>query len=294
MQKVSGNIYVFILLAIFLISCKNNGTGSNTNADTSANEGKERAKMMIQYSDQNVPRYYFVYEYNDDGFVKTEQIIDSTVYPVKVSTKIYYYEDSLLTKMDFIDDLGNTTYIVEYEYDDEGNMLKQTSRDAEIFNIVEYKYDERGNAVEQVTRDFSQGPEYVTKMQFAYDEEDNIIEGKSYDYQGNMNRWNKNIYVDDTMRAVIFLSPQGDTTHHIVYEYNNKGQLISEKEIGNDGNTYIIKSHGWDDDGNKVIEESNRYQFYKLIYYRNKETGRLEQERMFDLNGNLQRMIIYE
>lgn len=274
------------ILLIFTASCSNDI--SSTSAEKVVNTDDPMPQLLIQYNNNQQPLFYIEYEYDDEGKLIKEIQTDSTQNPVLVREKIYTYEDTLLTQTKV---LANSVfeYEINYYYNDKNQTIKEETKSSEVENIVTFTYDDRGNAIEQVNTTTGGGS---TRMEFQYNENDRIIDGKSYNVANQLVKWNKNVYVNDTLTDLLFLSAAGDTTHHIIYEYQN-GLLMMEKELGKDGNVYVLKEYTYDNSGKLLGEKASKYQNYRILYIRD-EAGEIESVKSYDQYEQLMRVVYYK
>lgn len=280
-------LFCFLLLTI--VACKNGSQKSNVHTNQ-ADGGEPRIAEMIQLDINGSPIIKYTYIYNALGKIQSEQIWDSTSSGIGFKEKLYYYErDTLMTEMQFHDELG-LVYKVINKYNDQGKLLTEESIDTSVYRRKTFSYDERWNVVKEESFERGQG---TSVIDFTYSETDKLLTATLYGYDNKKIKSNTYTYENDTLTELFFFDANDELTHHWVYEYNEGGLLVAEKEKNKDGTLFIIKSYIYDQEGNKLVEEESKYQFYRIDYIYD-ENGRLKTEHHKNQVGNIQRIVNYK
>ena len=88
------------------------------------------------------------------------------------STQTFNYENNLLLSTKTVGADGSIMSEVLYEYDSDGNLIKDEKREQGYSYITTYKYDLHGNLIELANPQF--------KRFYTYDDNDNLIEDKMF------------------------------------------------------------------------------------------------------------------
>ena len=133
-----------------------------------------RGKRTYSYDDSG--NLLEEFEYNETGLTaKTTFKYDSRGNQIEVNQ--WNYQDSFNSIRD--------TY--RYEFDDKGNRILQQdmSMEGKIANEFTYRYDTYGNVVERQYFNVYGKLANQTKYEYSYDEQNNWIERRTIDEQGN-------------------------------------------------------------------------------------------------------------
>lgn len=169
-------------------------------------------------------------EFDKDGNLRKETTYD---HHGEIEEVTDYNEDRLMIRKE---SFRWSHYLVEYEYDDEGNLTKETETDyddygnGELEKIFESIYDSEGEVIQRTVT--SSDGSYVVDNRVVTEEEDNkktlyiynqydelcYITEKEYDHKGNL--LNEVTY-SFTGGEKEFLSSEE-------YEYDSKGRVIVE------------------------------------------------------------------
>ncbi|MCT4596985.1 MAG: S8 family serine peptidase, partial [Vallitalea sp.] len=235
------------------------------------------------------------FAYKEYVYDKTGRVIEEKVGKDKVDyneipasdrfstvTKAYYSNGNLQTET------NSSGSKVEYEYDGNGNIIKQTLyEDKDTTRNTLYKYDHRGNIVQKkdyiragdlYNNDFANDDEVERVTTYQYDKNNNLIKETSpqnittsYRYD-KLNRQVRAYYKrmdEHDLPALIatittynsigkiktITDPNGNTTE---YEYNPMGHLVKTKQkVTIESNqTEIINQYAYDRAGRKTVEIS--------------------------------------
>lgn len=116
-----------------------------------------------------------IFTYNDNG----EKIKETYEYPKigKFSHKLFYYKNHRLVKMEEFDEKGQLTSYSEYEYNNEGNMIKEIkfNQDKNPYNEIRHKFV-NGMNVETMRYSLNNGKrEEYARISRQFDQNKNLI-----------------------------------------------------------------------------------------------------------------------
>lgn len=279
----------FFLLLIISFACCKNGSQQSNNTNHQQDRDEPLLYEMIQNDMMGNPIIKYTYSYNEKGKITAENIWDSSAAGIGHKEKLYFYkDDTLMTEMQFHDEFG-LIYKVVNSYDANGKLLMEESIDTTVYRRKSYTYDDRDNITREETFERGYGTSYVD---YTYTSADMLETAVMYGFDGEKVKSNTYKYENDTLSELFFYSAADELEHHWIYEYNDQGQMIAEKELGADGNIYIIRSMIYDKAGNKLVEEGSKYRFFRVDYIYD-EANRLKAEHHKNQVGNIQRILRY-
>jgi hypothetical protein len=199
-------------------------------------DGDGKAKYALFYNDKGnlikqgllnnhkqlqVDRELF---YNDSS-----QLIEERTYTssgdINSTSKYYYNDKKQLSKKEYIQfDHVSATWTLEY--DDKGKKVSETKSSGTMGNsITKYKYDERVFLIQEDKSNDSIGKE--ERVSYKYNGRGQIIEKKTKAYYSNTTITLKYTYNDAGKLTKIFEKSSNGVSSTTLYEYNDKGLLIS-------------------------------------------------------------------
>ncbi len=226
---------------------------------------------FYQHTIGNPEPYAFstrTYQFDENGYIttileddeETTVIYDSLVMKTEESTwkrgeliRKMLYQDNRLLVMEGTGASGSSKYRIEYEYDETGNSMQESTfdREGQPQSFIKYNYDSLGNVIEKLG--YNSRMELNFKNRFRYDAENRKTQLAIYDPESDL---------------VI----GGE-----IYAYNTDGSLASSRGYDENGTlgypreyTYKID---YDDHGNwlKRVTFINgvRHELYseREIYY---------------------------
>ena len=186
--------------------------------DSRGNIVKEKS-----YSDRNLS-WVRKYKYDKQGNIIKEK---------------YYYHGSLL------DPFVTTT---EYKYDDLGNLkykrIYNGDSDTGIEDILEYEYDEQGNEIRE-TRFINGDARPVNERE--YDDRGNITKSVEYGWKG-IEHGSDSEYDD-----------RGNRTKYVIYGENGTIKYVTESEYDDCGNKVKNVELEYDENGTIVLRTESEY-----------------------------------
>ena len=159
---------------------------------------------------------------------------------------------------------GELESYYEYEYDSQGNKIKQSLYSANdiLFSYIEYEYDSQGNLTKESCHEMG--------VFYAYNEYE-------YDTQGNRTKLSQYTY--------------GELSSYSEFEYDTQGNLTKRNYYNKNGEFYAYNEYEYDTQGNLTKESvyrdgvlsEPRYQ-YKYEY---DSQGNQTKEGHYRANGEL-------
>lgn len=127
------------------------------------------------------------------------------------------------------------TYRTLYTYDALGRLIKEeTPFTAGAASVTKYYYDKNGNLIQKQIENSLPGADAAyTKVEYGYNNQNNLVEVKSYDGSTVANQVNYEYDAAGNMKAMV----AGNGTQRTTYEYDRYGHLktltdpLGQKEI---------------------------------------------------------------
>lgn len=126
-----------------------------------SNNSKIDRKNTYEYSDsllikeetffpnEDRPNQYTIYEYDQKGN-NTRKTDRNKQDEIQYDYQYLYNETNQLIQQIAYNFLGNPTMKIDYEYDQQGNLIEEKSKDYfDDDSVVKYKYDEKGNEIDK-------------------------------------------------------------------------------------------------------------------------------------------------
>lgn len=177
-----------------------------------------------------------------------------------------YNEKGFLTEESF--------FRVKLEYNSKNQLIKKYS----LIDTTIYKYDNKGLKIEENLY----SKKLIQKIKYLYDDNENMIESRTYESSGELKGLNKFRYDGKKCIEDKGFYKTGEFMNLTKYKYDNKGNEI-EKIFFFDENIEgkIKKNTQKFDENNNVIETSFYSNLYGEDYYTSKTIYK-----KFDKNGN--------
>lgn len=224
--------------------------------------------------------------------------VDATNDKAQSSESKEVVEKSLLKKCTSYDSYGMQSYD-EYEYDSQGNKIKETRYKPDGSVLECREYNSYGNIIKWTLSN------KITEWEYEYDNQGNKIKECVKDTEGNMQEGYKYKYDShgNMTEATIFRKDWSDPdpiTREYVYEYDSQGNMKKKTYYNGSGSVDYIEEY--DSHGNliKRTEEDSVYEYEydshnnkikETDYYKGSMASFAEYE--YDSYGNPKKMIRY-
>ena len=195
---------------------------------------------------------------------------------------IYEYEydsEGNMIKETIVSD-GNER-CTEYEYNEDGNLIKSSDYEDEYYK--EYEYDSNGNLVEERTYD----GEYEYLNVYEYDSHNNMIKATEYEYDGDVFTFELEYEynADDKPIRVMIYDEDANKSSMYEIEYNSNGEVIKETDYDFDGSVRSVTEYEYDEKGNMTKEVTDYNETYE------EQSGTIKYE--YDADSNLVKEVEY-
>ncbi|QEC69141.1 hypothetical protein FRZ67_18145 [Panacibacter ginsenosidivorans] len=163
--------------------------------------------------------------YNDSS-----QLIEERTYTsngdVNATSKYYYNAKNQLSKREYIQ-FGEVSATWTFEYDDKGNKISEIQTSGTMGNtLTKYKYDDKGFLVQEDKSNNTIGKE--ERVNYKYNVNRQIIEKKTKAYYFNTTITLTYSYNETGKLTKLFEKSSNGVSSTTLYEYNDKGLLISD------------------------------------------------------------------
>lgn len=224
-------------------------------------------------------------EYDKKGNLRTVSEYDKE----ELAEYCEYNEDGLIV---FKESFKWSHYVVEYEYDGSGKLVKETETDDGVdgsSTTYESLYDAEGNRTQRTVTE-PDGDSYIdfhaeierdgnkcTIYQYRNDGELTFIVEKEYDDAGNV------------LKEVTTMMPDNEILDSLEYEYDSEGRVISLVESWENRETTYVYA----EDGSLSSESIITYRWISSEAYGDGSDAVLTEcktTRIYDTEGNLTRI----
>lgn len=160
----------------------------------------------------------------------SSQLIEERTYTssgdINTTSKYYYNDKKQLSKKEYIQ-FGEISATWTYEYDDKGNKISETQTSGTMGNsLTKYKYDDKGFLIQEDKSNSTIGKE--ERVNYKYNDKGQIIEKKTKAYYFNTTITLTYSYNDVGKLTKLFEKSSNGVSSTTLYEYNDKGLLISD------------------------------------------------------------------
>jgi len=197
--------------------------------------------------------YMADFEYDADGNLIKDTKRDTE--GVMLTCHVYEYDDAGNNiKKTFVNDDGSLGVSHIYGFDGSGFLVldTETGPDGSVTQVVGYENDIYGNPTSQILKDH-EGNIYEVRHEYEYDADGNITMDTLY-RGGELNGWTENEYDQDgNLITEKDIAPDGSVRSWIAYDYLDDGSVNSRTNYKADGTIFQIIMYGYDQNG-LVIE----------------------------------------
>lgn len=163
--------------------------------------------------------------YNDSA-----QLIEERTYTsngdINTTSKYYYNNNSQLFKKEYIQ-FGEVSATWAFGYDEKGNKVSETQTSGTIGNsLTKYKYDDKSLLIQEDKSNNTIGKE--ERVSYKYNGKGQIIEKNTKSYYFNTTITLTYTYNDAGKLTKLFEKSSNGVSSTTLYEYNDKGLLISD------------------------------------------------------------------
>lgn len=173
-----------------------------------------------------------------------------------------FWEDSLVAQKHLFNEYGD---VIESCYAPNMNALSAGEYTNKTY--YKYKYDELGNILEKleyqdgaiISKEIMEYDFYGNVCRYTYSNEDSEYID-IYDYEYENERIAKKFCYDDT----------GALNYSVEYDYNNKGDVITEQSYNSDGEEQSCRKYTYNGQGQLIKQESYEL-YFEMTYYSDAE-----------------------
>lgn len=163
-------------------------------------------------------------------YIDSSQLIEERTYTsggdINTTSKYYYNNKSQLFKKELIQ-FGEVSAIWTFEYDEKGNKISETQASGTMGNsVTKYKYDDKNFLIQEDKSNNSIGKE--ERVNYKYNNKGQLIEQKTKAYYFNTKITLTYSYNDAGKLSKLFEKSSNGISSKTLYEYNEKGLLISD------------------------------------------------------------------
>lgn len=239
-----------------------------TEAPESSDEGENQAVLdepyvLVRETDTksgNVTEY--AYDENGDKISETVTYPDKPDETLRREYTTQYQEDGskiVTESQSILVKTGEAVspYTYEYEYSPEGLLLRKTGfENGNVDGEILYEYDENGNLIRQSGKNAPSIGRDLTK-EFEYDESGNLTKQTDFDDNGEVEGWSTFEYDEngkEIMKHVFTSTGDEPRTYELCqweYEYDAEGRITQEWKEGTEiGGKYEHYEYEYDEYGN--------------------------------------------
>ncbi len=185
-------------------------------------------------------------------FITLPISVDCKDYDGEYKATFSYNEQGLLTKLDIARKRSPKVY--SFTYDENGNILTEMFGDADgsyINYFTTNTYDNNGKLVSSVTK---KADESETTVLYTYDKNGRVLT----ETETTVDRWNDtSTYIHTSLYDANgnLLSRRNQKGSGAEYTYDSQNRLLTERDIGIEGDAYNIRTYTYGEDGRLVKEK---------------------------------------
>lgn len=160
---------------------------SVTNSVTEYEYNDDGLVTKMRYTNSDGGTLDELYEYDEHGtLIKTTHytaVLDTTT--VNETKPEYDAQGRLVRKTEYLSN-GSASSVEEYEYNDKGEIVRETGSSSGAKTVSEYTYDERGNVLsehEKRVNDADGAVTYETRTEYEYNSDNKQTSEKSFNIE---------------------------------------------------------------------------------------------------------------
>lgn len=206
----------------------------------SIKDSSGHVRRLNGYNDAGELVWYHIYDYNELGQQSAVTAYNAEGNQISYMELEYDEEGRILKQNDYLIETGEISGYTKYEYDSDGNRMKETfcSLDGtpEVYDVFEYDSNGRCTSYKRYdARDDRLQGEYS----FEYDDQGREIRENWTDYLSSETVSGYDIYEYNSDGGRIKSSryrEDGTLIHYIITRYDSDGNYLGEEFYGSDGN----------------------------------------------------------
>lgn len=148
---------------------------------------------------------------------------------------------------------GKICAIKKYKYNNKNKIIEETFVCGENSNVGKYVYDKNGNNIEFT---YYQNNKISVKHINKFDNKNNLIDHRLYEYDGNLRDKTISIFNDNDLvietQEFYFNGTSCVFTSKKTKEYDNNGNLTEEKNYDEKGNLKFVYKYVYDEKNNEI------------------------------------------
>ncbi len=168
------------------------------------------------------------------------------------SEKSFDKNGNLLIEKDFSVD-GSMEINNIYEYDEQNRLIKAVYLDEneDVMETHLYEYDAQNLLIKEIFCYGDENPDDEDAcydiIEFEYDKDNNRIKKTSVDSDGNFNGEKLNVYQEGRLIREVNFGEEKNMEIEVLYEYDNQGNILSEKRIDHTENVQNVLKYEYND-----------------------------------------------
>ncbi|MBO5324547.1 MAG: hypothetical protein J6A88_10725 [Oscillospiraceae bacterium] len=240
----------------------------------------EQGKVINRcyWNTDGTPRETYKYTYDENGTLISVRVYsgDETI-PGHATEWDYDEQGNLLEEREYLD--GEIYILDRYTYDDAGRILTE---DTEVYGKPQsgstHTYNAAGNEILMTMYLYEDGKYLEASSEWTYDKNENLLERKDIDWQGNVNLWVATYDKHGNQLTQNYTTSYGTQPHttYIEWTYDSDGNMLSELRNLYGTTTYTTFVY---DSAGRMIKKS--------VSYGKDSTQQAIYEWEYDYAGNL-------
>jgi len=200
--------------------------------ETQWNSGYTRIDNEVRYSASGALLEQFEYAYNEDKGYKTTKITRDVEARLKQRVVYQYNDQGRLWRESIVDNKGKVVNTSEYGYDSRGNQISKIMKSRTGAKLAEttYTYDASGKMLTSETKDA--GDNKISSTKYTYDSQGNKTGEQVFNNAGQVTSVSSFVWQGGLETRNEIKTPDGNIQMRITKEYGKEGEL-TKKTIEN-------------------------------------------------------------